>query len=538
MMMLVRATLLLLVASLVACGTRSAGPSPARPSMVVRAPGPSADAYRTEPTEGDALRGPHASRVSRGLARAMQDSSHNLTPDARLGELALWVAGSLDARGSPPPLTVIDLWAHHLGLPEPAPHMVVLSQSDAATLEDRVASEVSKLLPQLRYTHYGAGTIELNGSVIAVIVLSWRWLELSPVARTLQPDAVLELKGRLLDDLTAPQLVVSYPDGTSYRGEAEAGTMIAFGVPTRGRGEHRVELLASSPRGETVVANFPLYVGVAPVTEVMVQREPADGEQLDEPRSKQRLLDLINEDRHRAGLTPLADHDALGRVARLHSYDMELHSFVGHTSPTTGNAEDRLRVAGIRTPVVLENIGRGYSPDEVHRGLMESPGHRENVLNPEVTHVGIGVVLAPEDQRTAYLVTELFARFAAKIDVADAPERWLQAINGKRSRRGLRPLTLDKTMAELCKQTATEFFRTPSKSRQQLVEDLNRNAANTHPPYKRIAALLTVVTALEEGAGLDALLDPRARAVGLGVAQSTRSDTIENAIVLVALIGE
>jgi uncharacterized protein YkwD len=527
---------LLLATLLTACASAGSTPTPGRPAARFVAPGPSADRYSTEPVQGAALRGPHAVRVERGVARALRERAHALTPDARLGELCAWVLGALDARGSPPPYAVIDLWTHHLGLFEPAPHLLVLSQSDSATLEDRVASEVASLLQEQRYTHYGVATIEQGGSVFAVLALSWRWLQLSPVPRTLAPGASLELTGRLLYGLHDAQLAVSYPDGTSYRSEPQRGEKIALRLSTRGRGEHRVELLASSTLGDTVVANFPIYVGVAPVTEITVQNE-AGASTLGEADSRRRLLDLVNRDRQHVGLSPLVLDDALSRVARAHSADMLEHGFVGHTSPTTGGPEDRIRRAGIRTPLVLENIGRGYSPDELHRGLMESPGHRQNLLNREVTHVGIGLALAVEDQHTAYLVTQLFARFASPIDVADAPAKLLLAINRERARRRLPALKPDTTMAALCGKTARDFFHTSAKSRQELVEQLNHEAASAHPPYSRLSALLTVVSSLDEAASIDALFDPRARAIALGVAQGTRTDTIENAIVLVALIG-
>jgi uncharacterized protein YkwD len=520
------------------CASSATSVRPDRANVRFTATGPAAKQYQTEPTEGDALRGPHASRVGRGIARAVQQGSRPLLPDARLGDLAERVAGSLDAQGSPPPFAVIDLWTHHLGLFEPSPHLLVLSQSDAATLEDRVATEVASMLPQQRYTHYGAATLEQNGSVFAVIVLSWRWAQLAPLPRAVEPGTPLALTGRLLDDLGAAQLVVSYPDGTSYRSQTQVGAEIALPVPTRGRGEQRVELLASSSAlGDTVVANFPIYVGVAPATEVSVEPEPGSGAQLDERQSTQRLLVLINRDRKIAGLPPLAPDDRLARVARAHSADMQLHGFIGHTSPTSGNAEDRVHRAGIRTPLVLENIGRGYTADEVHRGLMESPGHRENVLSSHATHVGIGVVVSLEDQRNAYLVTELFARFATKIDVAAAPAELLAAVNHERQQRGLHALVLDKAMSALCADAARGVFSGPAESRQQTVERLNRKATSSHRPYARLGALLTLVSALEDATKLDALLDPAARAVGLGIAQGTRSDTFENAIAVVALVG-
>ena len=57
---------------------------------------------------------------------------------------------------------------------------------------------------------------------------------------------------------------------------------------------------------------------------------------------------------------------------------------VAHVSETSGDAEARLRAAGIERRVVLENLARAAGVEDAHRGLMNSPGHRANVLAREV----------------------------------------------------------------------------------------------------------------------------------------------------------
>jgi uncharacterized protein YkwD len=503
------------------------------------ATGTPASEYRTEPTATDAFRGPHAARVAQGFQRALDRRGVRLVPDGRLGELAARVGDALDAQGSPPPYAAIDLWTHHLGLFEPAPHLLVLAQSDASTLADRVEREIAPILGQQQYTHFGAATLERDGTVFAVLVLSWRWANLETVPRSIAPGSEIALRGALLNGVHDAELVVSYPDGTNFRTPATAGKNFALQAPTRGRGEHRVELLANSALGDTVVANFPVYVGVPPATEVVVAGEVADasGAQLDEAAAKRHLLELVNAERSRAGLSTLTLNEPLSRIARAHSQDMQVHNFVGHNSPTTGDASARVKRADVRTSLVLENIGRGYSADEVHRGLMDSPGHRANVLNPDATDIGLGLVLAPEDQRMAYLVTELFARFAKKVDVEEATAELFASVNRERVRRGLSALRNDATMAGLAATTAQTFFDQPHSDRQRLVEQLNKLTASKRLGYTRIGTLMTVVSAPDEAAAIDTLLDPKARGLGLGLAQGTREDTIENAIAVVALIG-
>jgi hypothetical protein len=104
-------------------------------------------------------------------------------------------------------------------------------------------------------------------------------------------------------------------------------------------------------------------------------------------------------------------------------------------------------------------------------------------------------------------------------------------------RRGLRALVRDAAMADLSAATARRFFDEPRSDRQRLVEQLNKATAQKRLGYDRIGTLMTVVSAAEEATNIETLLDPKARGLGLGLAQGTRSDTIENAIAVVALIG-
>jgi uncharacterized protein YkwD len=524
-----------LLALAAACG---GGHPPATASSLRRylPQGAASATYRTAAQARGAIVGPHADELSPAIERVLSRASQTCEPDARLGQLALWIAATLDGGGSPPPSAVIDLWTRQLGLVEPTPHFIVLGQPDALALQARAADELAGMLRRQRYTHYGVATHNQGGGAFAVLVLSWRLVELRPIPRSVAVGASLKLVGSLRPGVHAPQLVVSFPDGTSHRGPREEGSRVALDVPLRGRGEHRVELLANSELGITVVANFPIYVGVPPAREITVAVASSSPQAMDETAAKRQFLELINDERKRGGLGPLAGHERLDRVARAHSADMHEHGFVGHTSKTTGSAEDRVARSGLRTTLVLENIGRGYSPEEVHRGLVDSPGHRANLVHPQATHVGIGVVLTREDDRFAYLVTQLFIRLARKIEIGEARADLLGAIARARARRGAAALKVEGELSELCAATARDFFSASKPTHRQLLDRLNRQASARRTPYSRMAAVLTVVSSIDEASEIEALLDPRARALGLGLAQGTRPDTVENAIAIVALI--
>jgi uncharacterized protein YkwD len=525
---------LVCTAALLACSKQA---KVERPHVSIPAPGEGAASYQSEASAEAALRGSHGDLVGRSLEQAATHAKRPVpAQDGRLGQLAEWVAARLGPDEMPPPMPAIELWTRHLGIPEPTPVVVVRLLQNDATLEARMAQELEPFLTRRAFTHVGASAaLRDDGGVISVTVLSARALTMQAVPRVVSPGDIVVLRGRLAEPLHDPKLVLTEPNGSTKRVDARKGR--EFNAEVRvGRGELRVELLAESEVGTTVVANFPVYAGVAPATSVSVP-VPLDTP-LDERAVVDRLLELVNADRARARLAPLQLDDELSLIALAHSRDMHDNNFIGHTSKTTGSASDRLQRAGVRTDLVLENVGRDYGPEEVHRALMESPGHRANVVHPTATHIGIGVVREVDEGRSAYLVTELFTRKALEIDVDDAPDELLDIINAERVRRGVSPLRADSALAELADATARGYFAPAPLANDELVAALSRKAAaQSASRYKGTAALLTVVSALPDARGITALLDPKVRAVGFGVAQGTRRDSMPHAIVVVAVLG-
>ena len=513
-------------------GASTTGPS-AVPSVYTTS-GVGAWRYVTAPPKGLAVRGPHADRVNEGIGRAAAKGIA-LTGDPRLAELARLVVTHELEHGVLPPGAAIDLWAHHLGLWEPPPAIALIKHHDPNVISDRIAADVEEASSGHRFTHYGAYTADKDGVVVAGLVMAFRWADLQPVPRELKKGATIVLNGELAADLREPQAIVVAPDGNMQRSPAQQGRRFSFELPANDEGEYRVELLAGSSLGPTVVATFPVYVGVPPRTQITaVTDEASTSGTAASVQSK--LFDLIQADRQRAGQKPIARMEALEAVALAHSIDMRDARFVGHTSKSTGSASDRVQRAGVRVALVLENVGRGYSAEGVHRGLMDSPGHRQNILSPEVSHIGIGVVEIAEGDGHAYLVTELFTQLPEPIDVEQGREELAERLAKKREAAGLKAARDDELMSQLCTATAREYFASGAKER-PLIEALSRKAASARLPYDRVGALMLVVTSIEQASEVAALIDPKAKGIGIGVAQGTRSDTVENAIAVVVLLG-
>jgi uncharacterized protein YkwD/uncharacterized membrane protein required for colicin V production len=104
------------------------------------------------------------------------------------------------------------------------------------------------------------------------------------------------------------------------------------------------------------------------------------------------MLVLVNAERAKVGVAPLAVNAQLVAVARAHSTDMYLRKYFSHVTPEGLSPADRLDKAGISYLDAGENLA--YAPDlaTAHTGLMNSPGHRANILDPAFHHVGIGII--------------------------------------------------------------------------------------------------------------------------------------------------
>lgn len=120
---------------------------------------------------------------------------------------------------------------------------------------------------------------------------------------------------------------------------------------------------------------------------------------------ERRMLQLVNEERVRLGLSPLEVDMELTRLARLKSQDMVDNGYFSHDSPTYGSPFDMMERFGIAYRTAGENLAGNQNVEAAHKALMNSEGHRANILNASFTHVGIGIV---EGGRYGKMFTQLF----------------------------------------------------------------------------------------------------------------------------------
>ena len=118
-----------------------------------------------------------------------------------------------------------------------------------------------------------------------------------------------------------------------------------------------------------------------------------------------KMLDLVNEERRKEGLPALAADPEMRAVARAHSKDMFGRSYFSHDSPDGKSLTERAQEAKIHYLTAGENIALAQTLGIAHTGLMNSPGHRANILHKDFHRVGIGIV---DGGRHGIMVTQDF----------------------------------------------------------------------------------------------------------------------------------
>ena len=110
---------------------------------------------------------------------------------------------------------------------------------------------------------------------------------------------------------------------------------------------------------------------------------------------QQHMLNLINQERSKAGVAPLKIDAQLQKMAQVKSDEMVAKSYFSHTSPTYGSPFDMMKTFGISYTSAGENIAGNSSVDGAHEALMNSPGHKENILKSSFNYIGIGITASP-----------------------------------------------------------------------------------------------------------------------------------------------
>ncbi len=134
------------------------------------------------------------------------------------------------------------------------------------------------------------------------------------------------------------------------------------------------------------------YMTVKPGSHESIPLNSELGDLTVDATAESEMFKMVNRERSKAGVSELKWRIELVPVARAHAVDMWTRNYFGHVSPEGKDVGNRLEAAGVSYLVAGENLALAPTLQTAHTGLMNSEGHRHNILDPEFNRIGIGVI--------------------------------------------------------------------------------------------------------------------------------------------------
>lgn len=424
------------------------------------------------------------------------------------------------------------------GIIEPSPHLLVVwgDIDSPEAIVQQLRPRLAEILVDGATARVGIGAAKrsADGSGAVVFALQASGVATSPIPRHVKAGGSFVLDAVVDARFKSPEVFITRNTGTTERLDLKHGTANGFKATVGCEqyvGKQQVEITASDQHGSTVLANFPVWCGTEPPLSLTVTPSYDDAPVRDEREAEKRLLAMVNRDRAAAGLPALGWDDKVADVSRSHSTEMRVTKNVAHISPKTGSAADRVRAAKIKTALVLENVARAYGLGEAHQGLMNSPGHRANLMSTTATHVGIGVVFGDEvSGRREIFITQVFTRVPPKVEVAKAAEVLKQKLLAAGN------VTVAPKLQEIAQEWASLLAK--GKSRDETYPLMRRKVDALGGVYQRVSSVITAASELESLDGKSLLGESRVDDVGIGIAQGNHPEIGEGAIWIVVLIAQ
>lgn len=122
------------------------------------------------------------------------------------------------------------------------------------------------------------------------------------------------------------------------------------------------------------------------------------------------LLQVINQDRGQNGVLPLADNLELDRAAMAKAEDILAQGYFAHISPQGAVPWDFIKSEGYDYAYAGENLALNYTnPLELEKDFLASPAHRDNLLSPAYSEIGIAVLHGTYKGQPAVITVQMFA---------------------------------------------------------------------------------------------------------------------------------
>jgi uncharacterized protein YkwD len=282
-------------------------------------------------------------------------------------------------------------------------------KADSGVLSSYVRSAASE-----GYMVCGAGMAGRDGNrgAVATVICLRKIAEVDSFSRSVGIGSTMPLKGRLVPGYARPRVYVSQPSGLVSKIEpALSGGEFSATMKFPVSGKYLVELMVTGKTGPEIAALAPVYAEMqseeilSDIMAPLAADDPTKG--ITAVDAEKSLQESISRERKKLDLTSLAQDEALTRLAREKSKAMAGKKQFGHNL-SKASLDESLKSASISFAIAGENIAVDSSPKMGHYMFMNSPAHRANILNPAMTHYGIGVEKIPDSDE--YYITEIFVR--------------------------------------------------------------------------------------------------------------------------------
>lgn len=350
---------------------------------------------------------------------------------------------------------------------------------------------------------------DVLGTVQAIQLSGTTNADIFTEAVVIRPDGFVDLF-----NLTSTQPMQEY-FGSSI---IPKGNNFNFYYEPEGSGTYIIEI--NSTDGSAVV-NTGIYVNNGiPLTPDYFDLnrfiQPADTLNLTQAREE--LFNLINSARQAAGLGTVTLKNNLNNLAQEHTDDMVKRDFFGHINPDEETPNDRRLRNGIPMPVG-ENLAISPTVLYTHNGLMQSGIHRNNILDPNWTQVGIGMSI----NQIGSLVTaqEFSSESYTETDLNTIENNILDVINQRRTNSGLSPLQIGSDVQLVAEEWSTKmvqqnFFDFTSPNGETLSQVVGEYAAGK-PVQALILNSLSTNKLEQEAMSSSEVTDSKWMKIGIGV---------------------
>ena len=182
-------------------------------------------------------------------------------------------------------------------------------------------------------------------------------------------------------------LTIALPIRPSVKNDLSASKIGGVLIEKGARYERMLDRIFGDAVSETIS-----YLTIDPNRNTTVSLQTEVVKLSEDTTSEREMVTLINFERRNAGLPELLTREELIPIAREHARDMWNRKYFSHYSPEGEDVGDRLDSVGMNYFFAGENLALAPTTQIAHKGLMDSKGHRENILSEDFKQVGVGVI--------------------------------------------------------------------------------------------------------------------------------------------------